>query len=363
MRNAYRLVFIILLLFSHAIIFSQDQPKKKKNIAVIDLESRGGLSASEIGTLTDRLRSMLVRTRAFNVVDRGRMQNILEEQGFQMSGCTSTECAVEAGMILGVEEMVSGTIGRIGKLYTIDIILINVESSRIIKSLTRDYTGEIEGLVLEMKSIANELANIDDKPAVTAAGGLKVETDPEGAEVIIDGVSKGVTPITIPNIPAGKHTLKLKKSGHIDYDTEINIVANQVRPISTELRKQFILSVTSTPAGADVFVNNRKVGKTPFRSYAQEDAELIVELRLANHEPWKEDITMDQHQNLKADLEAIAADGQPGEEGGGSSTWLWIGAGAVAVGAAAFLLMPQDDGGGDPGTYTAQGFPTPPARP
>ena len=167
--------------------------------------------------------------------------------------------------------------------------------------------------------------------------------------------------ITIQNIPAGKHTLKLKKNGYKDYDTEINIVANQVRPISTELSKQYVLSVTSTPAGADVYVNNRKVGTTPFRSYAPEDAELVVELRLANHEPWKEDITMDRHQNLKADLESIAAGGQP-DDGGGGSTWLWIGAGAVAVGAAAFLLMPQDDGGGEPTPQSYQGFPTPPAR-
>ena len=356
----YRLFIFILFLLPFSTVFGQDPPKKK-NIAVIDLESRGGLSKAEIGTLTDRLRSLLVRTNAFNVIDRGRMQNILDEQGFQMSGCTSTECAVEAGMILGVEEMVAGTIGRIGKLYTIDIILLRVETSRILKSLTRDYTGEIEGLVPEMKSIANELAGVKaEKVVVAAFGHVRISTDPSGAEIFIDDAKMGVTPFTVQNVGVGKHNLKIKKNGYTDYVTEINIVQNQTRNISTDLQKRFVLSITSTPNGADVYVNNRKVGTTPYRAYAVEDAELKVELRMANYEPWTEEVTMDEHHTLKAGLESIAKAGQPSE--GGSSTWLWIGAGAVAVGAAAFLLMPQDEGSTDP-VVNGQSFPAPPVRP
>ena len=120
-------IFILFLMMTTG---RAEQATKKINIAVIDLESRGGLTPSEVGSLTDRLRSVLVRTSAFNVVDRGAMEDILKEQGFQMSGCTSTDCAVEAGKILGVEQMVSGTIGRIGKLYTIDVVMIDVSTSK-----------------------------------------------------------------------------------------------------------------------------------------------------------------------------------------------------------------------------------------
>ena len=183
MKVIYHLCIILFILSFLSITYSQEQ-QRKKNIAVIDMESRGGLSAAEIGILTDRLRSTLVTTRSFNVLERGRMEDILEEQGFQMSGCTSTECAVEVGTILGVEEMVTGTIGLIGKLYTIDIILIHVASSQIIKSLTRDYSGEIEGLVAEMRSIAEELADqgtmsgIPDNSA-SDAGQMGEKPDPE----------------------------------------------------------------------------------------------------------------------------------------------------------------------------------------
>jgi hypothetical protein len=179
--------FSILILLSSITSTISQEVQERKNIAVIDMESRGGLSLAEMGILTDRLRSTLVNTQVFNVLDRGLMDDILREQGFQMSGCTSTECAVEAGKILGVEEMVTGTIGLIGKLYTIDIILIDVETSKIIKSLTRDYSGAIEGLVAEMTSIANGLADhtpesqqVTDFDSKTAQLASEPELDEEG---------------------------------------------------------------------------------------------------------------------------------------------------------------------------------------
>jgi hypothetical protein len=56
--------------------------------------------------------------------------------------------------------MVTGAIGKIGAMYTIDISMIDVGSARITQSLTRDYRGEIEGLVGLLQPIANQLAGL-----------------------------------------------------------------------------------------------------------------------------------------------------------------------------------------------------------
>jgi len=77
------------------------------NVAVLDLEGRG-ISALEAATLTDRLRSEMVSVGAFQVVERGQMEMILQEQGFQQTGCSSAECAVEVGKLLGVSKMITG---------------------------------------------------------------------------------------------------------------------------------------------------------------------------------------------------------------------------------------------------------------
>jgi TolB-like protein len=152
----------------------QQESSSRKNIAVIDLDSRGGLSASEVGTLTDRLRSMLVGTRAFTVVDRGKMDAILKEVGFQQTGCTTTECAVEIGKMLNVQQIVTGSLGKLGNTYTLDIVVLEVATSQIIKSFSRDYKGEIDGLLNVMAEMANQLAEAEPvKPVVTKKDEIK----------------------------------------------------------------------------------------------------------------------------------------------------------------------------------------------
>ena len=202
-------ILITILFFSTSIIDkSSAQESQKMNIAVIDLSSHGGLTQSEVSSLSDRLRSLLVRTNTYDVVDRGKMEEILKEQGFQMSGCTSAECVVEAGQILGVEQMISGSIGKIGRLYTIDVVLIDVQTAKIIKSITRDYQGEIEGLVALMQSITNELSGLQKAPATTSQNSkISVSSKPDDSEVYIDNRLIGKTPIKMQNISPGEHIL------------------------------------------------------------------------------------------------------------------------------------------------------------
>lgn len=362
--------WITLIIFLILCSFSIAQVQDKINIAVIDLDSRGGLSESEIGILTDRLRSMLVRTNAFDVVDRGLMQDILKEQGFQISGCTSMDCAVEAGKILGMEQMVSGTVGRLGSLYTVDISLINVETSRIMKSLTRDHRGEIEGLIGIMKSVADELAGVQEKTPVTG-GRLDVSTKPAQADIYIDGNLKGKTPLKIDGITPGEHVLKIQKSGYKAIEGKFSVEANKVKEYSMDLKRLYTLSVSSNPGDAVVLINNKKVGKTPIKYEVEENTRLTLQVVKPNYNLYKKNlhITGDDQISITLNPAAIAAkqderDIEIKKEGDGGKTWLWVGAGAAAVGAAAFLLMPKNPTGDESAPpIEANDFPAPPSRP
>ncbi|UCD38581.1 MAG: hypothetical protein JSW54_03630, partial [Fidelibacterota bacterium] len=127
-----------------------------ESVAILELEGRG-ISSTEAASLTDRLRSELVRIGTIRVVERGRMEQILTEQDFQLAGCTSDECAVEVGQLLGVTTMVAGSIGKVGSTYSIDLRTINVETAEITGSIISDYRGEIDGLLAEMRQIAGDL--------------------------------------------------------------------------------------------------------------------------------------------------------------------------------------------------------------
>ena len=101
------------LLLSSLLILFYAHAQELTTVAVLDFEAFG-ISSVESAILTNRMRSGLVMTGKVTVVERGMMQQILTEQDFQLAGCTSDECAVEVGQLLGVANMVAGSIGRIG---------------------------------------------------------------------------------------------------------------------------------------------------------------------------------------------------------------------------------------------------------
>ncbi len=175
-----RFSFLLLCLAASLACLELLNAQQAQSLAILDLEARG-ISTIEAVSLTDRLRSELVKTGGVTVVERGQMEQVLTEQDFQLAGCTSNECAVEIGQLLGVTSMVAGSIGRVGSTYSIDIRTIDVQTSTITQSITRDYQGRIDGLLAEMVHVARELVGgeasepvADERPLV-----------PEQAEVLI----------------------------------------------------------------------------------------------------------------------------------------------------------------------------------
>lgn len=153
------MLFIIMTCCALVLFPTKTVAQSKDSYAVLDLEGRG-ISALEAATLTDRMRSEMVKTGAVTVVERGQMQQILSEQDFQMTGCTSDECAVEIGQMLGITKMIAGSIGKIGSTFTVDLRTIDVASGAIENTMTRDYRGEIDGLIVEIERISWELVGL-----------------------------------------------------------------------------------------------------------------------------------------------------------------------------------------------------------
>jgi len=140
---------IVYLLLIQLMVLSLSFSQEKTTIAVYNLRSSNVLTQAEVEILTNHLRSILIQYQKYDCLDRNRMEEILKEQGFQQSGCTSDMCAVEAGQLLGVEKMLTGSVGKFGKLFTIELQIIDIETSRIDNSSTYYFEGKMEQLLTQ----------------------------------------------------------------------------------------------------------------------------------------------------------------------------------------------------------------------
>jgi len=127
-------------------------------IAVLELDVND-VGAGEARAIAERLRVKLSEQAVFEVVERNRMQSILEEQGFQFSGaCDTDECVVQVGRILGVRKVVAGSVSKVGTLYSLQVRIVDVESARIEHVAYRDVNGIEEVLTRATNEVADELA-------------------------------------------------------------------------------------------------------------------------------------------------------------------------------------------------------------
>jgi len=94
------------------------------------------------------------------------MEEVLQEQGFQQSGCTSDECAIEVGQLLGVQNMIGGAIGKIGNTFTIDIRMIAVETGTAIRTQNVTYAGMVDGLIVEIEILAYKIMEMEPPQGV-----------------------------------------------------------------------------------------------------------------------------------------------------------------------------------------------------
>lgn len=130
-------------------------------VAVMALESKG-VPVSEVSVISDALTNELINSGKVRVLERGQMDQILKEQGFQQSGaCEGGSCAVEMGRLLGVHQLVVGSVGRVGNTYVLNARTVDVKSGEVLRSVSRKRAGAIdEVLTVELPAMARDLVGV-----------------------------------------------------------------------------------------------------------------------------------------------------------------------------------------------------------
>ncbi len=94
-------------------------------------------------------------------------------------------------------------------------------------------------------------------------GVLDVKCSVIEAEVLIDGILKGKSPLVIPDITAGEHLIRANKNLY-GISKTVNIKAGIKHNLFLELIVEFgYLKIDSKPQAANVYLDDKMIGKTP----------------------------------------------------------------------------------------------------
>jgi formylglycine-generating enzyme required for sulfatase activity len=114
---------------------------------------------------------------------------------------------------------------------------------------------------------------------------IDIDSVPQGARVSVNGTVTGSTPLTI-QLPAGEHKLVLTAEGFKPWREVITVAANQPRRLQpVQLQPaDGALTVQTTPAGANVMVDNQFAGRAPLKLNLSAKTQHLIQIYKAGYE-------------------------------------------------------------------------------
>lgn len=196
--------------------------QKKISVALLDLTVSNDLQQSISSVLSNIVRQEFLKSESYQILDRNNMATILKEQDFILSeNCSGKECAVEVGKLLGVQKMIYGSIGTLGKKYIINLQMVDIETGKIEKIENENHVGAIEDLDASMVKISRRLIGDEKVVAAEQEYSLYVTSDPAGASVLLNDKPKGSTPLTLILDNDRKVKITLQASEYQDWFQEV----------------------------------------------------------------------------------------------------------------------------------------------
>src|SRR5258708_6570710 len=141
----------------------------KRRIGVVDFQNKTTYGANRLGTsASDILITELAKSNRFIVVERDKLDKLMEEHKLGMTGAIDPNTAAKMGKILGLNAIVTGAISQFGEetegseylitqsksqvvKCTVDIRVVDVETGQVLYAdsgagMARKHSGGVLGL-------------------------------------------------------------------------------------------------------------------------------------------------------------------------------------------------------------------------
>jgi hypothetical protein len=230
--------------------------RAKSIVAVFDIQFAKGVSTSESKeALTDYLAVRVAATGAFRVIPRSQIKQRLTRLKVESyKDCYDQSCQIELGRELAANKSLATRVMVMGGQCVLALTLFDLKKATTELAHTAEFPAEPDGRCADsamMTAIINSvdrLAGHGDRQQDTpqsrpsAAGAdvtVIVESDPSRADVLVDGLTRGKTPLNVALKQDQEYKLTLFKKNY-------ELLTRTLRPKETS---RLELTLQPTPAG------------------------------------------------------------------------------------------------------------------
>lgn len=154
---------------------------------------------------------------------------------------------------------------NVGAVTTGNDLFFSIPISKALKWLEK---GRYSDVIVQNREEARGLGkkySLNDTGEMEIGETILVNLS-EGYRVFVDGKLKGTTPLLLESLKPGRHTIRIESDSEyleqaILVKSDISEVLNYEPELKSYTGKLF---VNSDPLGAEIYLNSKKVGKTPY---------------------------------------------------------------------------------------------------
>ena len=160
--------------------------------------------------------------------------------------CTGeAHCLAAIGKRLGVDLVVTGTVGSLGDNYVLTIEAVDVATAKSQRIQSDPLRGSPDDLIEGVRVAAYKLL----APA-QLHGEVQIQSDLVGADVTLDGHDLGKTPLpdqgVIRKLALGKHTLRVSAPHYDPIEQTVDVHFQKVSPVVVHLLPSDITGTGAT---------------------------------------------------------------------------------------------------------------------
>lgn len=187
-------------------------------------------------TISESLITSLQKSGKFNLVERERLLNLIDEKKLVLTGLVDQDinAGKKIGTLLQADNLILGSYSSIDDRIEVNARLVNVATGEILmaEKITEKMGDKLFARIGELgDSFLIRLMSFK-------AGYLNLDTSPQGADVKLDNEIVGTTPLTEKKMKAGNYTLTLVKEGYEIKTVTVNIAADQKNNYNIALEKK-----------------------------------------------------------------------------------------------------------------------------
>jgi hypothetical protein len=211
-----------------------------------------GIDPQIVDQLQRILRVELTRVVGRELPSERAVADVVAANG-KLAACTAEPaCLAPLAKALHVTRVVSGNVGGLADSYVVNLKLVD-DAGRELRRVTATLSGSSAELIDEIRVAAFRLVAPE-----RLVGNIAILSDVPDANVMLDGVDVGKTPLAGPlaNLPMGVHKLAVEREGFSSFAEDV--------PVRFEKTTQVVVHQNAMNAAARKTERRRRAaGETP----------------------------------------------------------------------------------------------------